>query len=194
MNLTLLQYIILIFIENKTVNGEITNSPIKLIDIAQYLDVNINLVITDVTGMILNAFNKNQNMSEGLVLVDSKDKKITESNTVSLNMNFSHVNSKLSFIPSSVKKKTQNQDSEKNKENNDVMSMQHMIIDSTITRIMKGRIGKQTTHSELITETVRQIELFVPKVDMVKFRIESLIEKKIIKRKDDNYDQYEYIS
>lgn len=194
MNLTLLQYIILIFIENKMVNGEITNAPIKIIDLAQYLDVNVNLVITDVTGMILNSFNKTQNMSEGLVIVDSKDKKISESNTVSLNMNFSHVNSKLSFIPPSGKKKAQNQDTEKNKENNDVMSMQHMIIDSTITRIMKGRIGKQTTHSELITETVRQIELFVPKVDMVKFRIESLIEKKIIKRKDDNYDQYEYIS
>lgn len=193
MNLTLLQYIILIFIENKMVNGEITNAPIKIIDLAQYLDVNVNLVITDVTGMILNSFNKTQNMSEGLVIVDSKDKKISESNTVSLNMNFSHVNSKLSFIPPSGKKKAQNQDTEKNKENNDVMSMQHMIIDSTITRIMKGRIGKQTTHSELITETVRQIELFVPKVDMVKFRIE-FNRKKIIKRKDDNYDQYEYIS
>jgi hypothetical protein len=194
MNLTLLQYIILVYLEKKTFSNDNTVTPIKIVDLAQILDVNVHIVLSDVSGMILNTFNKAQSITDGLLTVDSQDKKITENNLISLNPNFTHVNSKLNFIPPLGKKKQVNQDSEKVKENNDVMAMQHIIIDSTITRIMKGRIGKLTSHSELITETVRQIELFTPKVDMVKFRIESLIEKKIIKRKDDNYDQYEYIS
>ena len=69
-----------------------------------------------------------------------------------------------------------------------------MILDSNITRIMKGRIGKNISHQELTLEVSRQITLLIVQPSMVKERIEALIEKGVIKRKDSNKNYYEYIS
>lgn len=71
---------------------------------------------------------------------------------------------------------------------------QNLIIDATITRIMKGRIGKKTTHLMLINEIAKQIELFQAQPAIIKERIEALIEKEIIKRDDNDRTCYEYIS
>ena len=65
------------------------------------------------------------------------------------------------------------------------------IIQSTITRIMKGRIGQRSTHFWLVEETVKQIDLFPVQPTQIKENIEKLIEKNVIKR---NEDSYEYIS
>lgn len=63
-----------------------------------------------------------------------------------------------------------------------------------VTRIMKGRIGKKTDHAFLVHETFKQIELFQAQPSMIKERIESLIEKNILKRSDKDSNIYEYIS
>ena len=65
------------------------------------------------------------------------------------------------------------------------------IIQATLTRIMKGRIGKETTHVWLVNETAKQIYLFKAEPQQIKENIEKLIEKNIIKR---NYSSYEYIA
>ena len=70
---------------------------------------------------------------------------------------------------------------------------QNIIVDSNMTRIMKGRIGQKTSHAFLVSELVKQIELFQVQPPLIKERAEALIEKGIIKRLDDpNF--YEYIS
>ena len=70
----------------------------------------------------------------------------------------------------------------------------NIIIDSTITRIMKGRIGQTTTHSQLVTEVAKQIELFSAQPPLIKERIECLIEKQIIKRSEKDRNLYEYVA
>jgi hypothetical protein len=59
---------------------------------------------------------------------------------------------------------------------------------------MKGRTGKTTTHAFLITEAAKQIELFQAQPPLIKERIETLIEKGIIKRSDNDRSSYEYIA
>ena len=73
-------------------------------------------------------------------------------------------------------------------------SYEEQLIDLTITRIMKGRIGKDTKHNELMTEICKQIEMFVPKIDQIKNRIENLINRKVIQRNHEFSDMYEYVS
>ena len=69
-----------------------------------------------------------------------------------------------------------------------------MIVDSNLTRIMKGRIGKKTTHLNLINEVAKQIELFQAQPGLIKERIEALIDKELIKRDEDDLTNYMYIS
>ncbi len=71
---------------------------------------------------------------------------------------------------------------------------QNIIVDSNLTRIMKGRIGQKTTHIFLINEVAKQIELFQAQPALIKERIEALIEKEIIKRDDNDRNCYVYVS
>lgn len=70
----------------------------------------------------------------------------------------------------------------------------NIILDAAITRIMKGRIGSTTTHVQLITDVANQIELFQAQPPQIKERIESLIEKNILKRSESDRTCYEYIA
>lgn len=71
---------------------------------------------------------------------------------------------------------------------------QNIIVDSNVTRIMKGRIGQKTTHLFLINEVAKQIELFQAQPGLIKERIEALIDKGIIKRDESDRTCYTYIS
>ena len=68
------------------------------------------------------------------------------------------------------------------------------ILQSTLTRIMKSRIGIKTTHVWLISECAKQIELFKAQPQQIKENIEKLIEKGIIKRNEKDRTCYEYIA
>ena len=70
----------------------------------------------------------------------------------------------------------------------------NIIIDSTVTRVMKGRIGQKTPHAFLITEVAKQIDLFQAQPPMIKERIECLIEKQILKRNDADRTCYDYVA
>ena len=71
---------------------------------------------------------------------------------------------------------------------------QDNIIQATLTRIMKSRIGQITTHVWLINETSKQIDLFKAQPQQIEENIEKLIEKNIIKRDDKDKSNYEYIA
>lgn len=59
---------------------------------------------------------------------------------------------------------------------------------------MKGRIGQKTNHAFLVSEVAKQIDLFTAQPPMVKERIESLIDKQILKRADNDRNCYEYVA
>ena len=94
-----------------------------------------------------------------------------------------------------VQKKT---DSELKKQEEDeakiVKTYQDNIIQATATRIMKSRIGQETTHVWLIGECSKQIDLFRAQPQQIKENIEKLIEKNVIKRNEQNRTCYDYIA
>lgn len=191
--MTLLQYAIFLYLErNKFVDEK---NMIKVSDLASLLDVKESVVIHDVSAMIFNAFNKVGKLTDGLITVDCKDKKVEENTSISINKNFSNINIKFSTIPmGNIKLSKTQEEKEAEEELKYKETYEFSLIDLAATRIMKGRIGKETKHSELVTEVFKQIETFVPKVETIKSRIESLIERKILKRTDQFTDMYEYIS
>ena len=71
---------------------------------------------------------------------------------------------------------------------------QDNILQATLTRIMKSRIGQETTHVWLVGETAKQIDLFKAQPQQIKENIEKLIEKNVIKRNDRNRTCYDYIA
>ena len=71
---------------------------------------------------------------------------------------------------------------------------QDNILQATITRIMKSKIGTKTTHVWLVNETSKQTELFKAQPQQTKENIEKLIEKNIIKRTNNDGSCYEYIA
>jgi hypothetical protein len=68
------------------------------------------------------------------------------------------------------------------------------IIDSTVIRILKGRIGQESPHAVVVSEVIKQIDLFQAQPPSVKERIESLIEGGYVKRQQTNRNNYEYIA
>lgn len=70
----------------------------------------------------------------------------------------------------------------------------NILIDSCLTRIMKGRIGQKTSHVFLVGEVAKQIELFQAQPPAIKDRIEALVEKGIIKRNDNDRNSYDYVA
>ena len=110
---------------------------------------------------------------------------VDESNSViSLNMNFSNKQSRIV-----LRMKNEVGESEKDTEtvkNNLMKNQRKYIIESTIVRIMKGK--QKIIHVELINEvSISLKDNFLPDIQMIKNRIESLIERGYIKREDNSY-------
>ena len=68
------------------------------------------------------------------------------------------------------------------------------IIQGTLTRIMKSRIGQVTTHTWLVNEVFKQIDLFRAQPQQIKENIEKLIGISIMKRSETDRSCYEYIA
>ena len=67
------------------------------------------------------------------------------------------------------------------------------LIEATIVRIMKSR--KTCPHHELVSEVLKiTSEIFNPNSNLIKSRIENLIEKEYIRRSDHDRTVYDYIS
>ena len=79
-------------------------------------------------------------------------------------------------------------------ENKIIKRYKSNILQATLTRIMKNRIGQKTTHLWLVEETAKQIDLFNAQPQQIKENIEKLIEKNIIKRAEEDRTCYEYIA
>lgn len=185
--MTVLQYCILIYLEKK--------NRLKISDLAGLFDVDQSVVLNDLNALLIVPSLKNKTTAEGILNTNlANGKELSGNEEVWINMDFNPNTLKISAVPVVFKRtKTEIEvNAEKDKEM--LQKYQNSIIDAYVTRIMKGRIGQKTTHLELVNETAKQIELFQAQPVQIKSRIEALIEKEILKRKDGFYDQYEYIS
>ena len=67
------------------------------------------------------------------------------------------------------------------------------VIEATIVRIMKAR--KSLAHNLLVAEVIEQLKSrFVPTPQMIKQRIESLLERDYLARSDDDRKVYHYLA
>lgn len=74
---------------------------------------------------------------------------------------------------------------EKDKSNafqEDLLKERECIVDACIVRIMKGR--KVMKHNDLLPDVLKLVHIFKPDVNLIKKRIESLIERDYLKRDD----------
>jgi cullin 3 len=164
---------------------------LSLEKIAQLLGCNVQKVINDVRGLILNpSFNMKGQIDKGVILanIDPKTKEFKPETQISINMNFSVTHQKFNTLPLPLKKTAAELKASEAEEAQITKRYQDNILQATLTRIMKSRIGQQTTHVWLVNESAKQIDLFKAQPQQIKENIEKLIEKSIIKRNGANYE------
>lgn len=108
-----------------------------------------------------------------------------------LNPDFDSNNIKQNLIPQPALGKIQGE-AERNmtQVDNEIQKERAMIIDAVCVRIMKAR--KVETHIELMNSIVRQITMFNAQPQMIKKRIEGLIEREYLERDKEQRNKYIY--
>jgi DNA-binding MarR family transcriptional regulator len=186
---TLVQLLSLLLLEK---NGELS-----LGQIALFLGCNPSTVIADIQGLVYNpSFNPHGQADKGVILgtFNSQTKEFKESDKININKNFTSSRMKFNTIPLPPKKSATEIKQAEAEETQIIKRYQDNIMQATVTRIMKSRIGQETSHVWLVGETSKQIDLFKAQPQQIKENIEKLIEKNVIKRSDRNRTCYEYIA
>ena len=186
---TLPQFLTLLQLEN---NGTLT-----LGQVAERLGCNVNTVITDIHGLVFNpSYNPQGHAEKGVIVgtFNAQTKDFKENDKISINKNFTVARQKFNTMPLAVKKSAAEVRESELEEAQITKRYQDNILQATLTRIMKSRIGQTTTHVWLINEASKQIDLFKAQPQQIKENIEKLIEKNIIKRSEKNRTCYDYIA
>ena len=154
-------------------------------------------VIEDIQGLVYNpSFNPHGKVDNGVIVgnFNGLAKEFKETDKISINKNFVNTKIKFNTLPLIQKKSAAEIKAFEAEEAQINKKHQDNILQATITRIMKSRIGQETTHVWLVGETSKQIDLFRAQPNQIKENIEKLIEKNVIKRNDDNRTCYDYIA
>ena len=170
---------------------------LTLSKIAELLGCHINTILTDISGLVFNpSFNPHGEKAKGLILgtFNEKTKEFKETDEVSFNKNFTYARQKFQTLPLVLKKSAGEAKEIELEEAQITKRYQDNILQATLTRIMKSRIGQKTTHVWLINEASKQIDLFRAQPQQIKENIEKLIEKNIMKRDEKDRTCYEYIA
>ena len=186
---TLPQLLTLFLLEEK---GELS-----LKEISDLLGCKLDIIIDNIQGLVYNpSFNPNSQNDKGIIIgtFNGETKEFIETDKIKINVNFICERIKFSTIPLSKKKSDSELKKEEKEEKIIIKKYEDNILQSTIARIMKSRIGVETNHSWLVGETSKQVNLFNAKPQQIKENIEKLIEKNIIKRTDKDGSCYEYIA
>ena len=166
---------------------------LSLEKISNLLGYNINYVLYDISGLVYNpTFNKTRAKDKGLIKGNFNDE-FKPTDEIEFNEQFNNSTIKFNTMPLVQRKKGENKEQEL-EEKTIKRRYEENILQSTLTRIMKSRIGVKTTHVWLISEAAKQIELFKAQPQQIKENIEKLIEKGIIKRSEKDRHCYEYIA
>ena len=167
---------------------------LSLVSIAQHCGCQTNTIITDIQGLVYNpTFNPQGQPDKGLI-VGTFSKEFKETDEISINKNFTCSRMKIQTIPLPQKKSATEQKQAELEEAQIIKRYQDNILQATLTRIMKSRIGQETSHVWLVNEAAKQIDLFKAQPQQIKENIEKLIEKNVIKRNDKNRTCYDYIA
>ena len=167
---------------------------LSLVSIAQHCGCQPSTIITDIQGLVYNpTFNPQGQPDKGLI-VGTFSKEFKETDEISLNKNFTCSRMKIQTIPLPQKKSATEQKQAELEEAQIIKRYQDNILQATLTRIMKSRIGQETSHVWLVNEASKQIDLFKAQPQQIKENIEKLIEKNVIKRNENNKGCYEYIA
>ena len=165
--------------------------------IAELCGCQPSTIIEDIHGLVYNpSFNPQGHPDKGIIIgtFNPKTKEFKETDEISINKNFVCSRVKINTLPL-PQKKTATEIKQAEMEESIIMKKyQDNIIQATVTRIMKSKIGQQTTHVWLVNETSKQIELFQAQPQQIKENIEKLIEKNVVKRNEKNSTCYDYIA
>lgn len=186
---TLPQFLALLLLEKK--------ERLTLGKIAELCGCPAATIITDINGLIFNtSFNHNSSPDKGIIKsnFNTKTKEFKEADEIWINKNFVAPKLKISTIPLPKKKTASEEKAAQKEEAQIIKRYQDNILQATLTRIMKSRIGQETTHTWLISTATSQIDLFEAQPAQIKENIERLIEKNVIKRNERNRNCYDYIA
>ena len=165
--------------------------------IAEYCGCQPATIITDIPGLVFNtSFNPKGAANQGIIIgtFNAQTKEFKETDEISINKNFVCSRIKISTIPLPPKKSASEIKAAELEEAQIIKRYQDNILQATLTRIMKSRIGQETTHVWLVGEAAKQTDLFKAQPQQIKENIEKLIEKGFIKRTEQNLACYEYIA
>lgn len=121
---------------------------------------------------------------------NKKEPKFQPDEKISVFLGFQNANLKVNYIPAQTHKKKETVDPNP-KVDPDIDIERRNIIDAVVVRIMKAR--KTEKHNQLLEDVMRQITIFMPQPQMIKQRIESLIEREYLKRDDADRSKYIYL-
>jgi cullin 3 len=111
---------------------------------------------------------------------------------VNVNTAFTNNNIRVQFVPTQThKKKTAEKNDSEKVDDKEIRIERQNIIDAVIVRIMKAR--KTDKHNQLMEDVIRQISIFMAQPQMIKQRIESLIEREYLKRDESDRSKYIYL-
>ena len=165
--------------------------------IAELCGCQPSTIINDIQGLVFNpTFNPHGQADKGIIIgtFNAQTKEFKETDEISINMNFVSSRVKIQTIPLAQKKSASEVKQAEIEEAQIIKKYQDNILQATLTRIMKSRIGQETTHVWLVNEAAKQIDLFKAQPQQIKENIEKLIEKSVIKRNEKNRTCYDYIA
>ena len=121
---------------------------------------------------------------------EPKGRDVDEADSFSFNADFSAKHLKFKVGTVTASKET---DVEKAETRQKVDEDRKPQIEAAIVRVMKSR--KEMEHNALIAEVTGQLtSRFLPHPNVIKKRIESLIEREFLERDKDNYKRYKYLA
>jgi cullin 3 len=165
--------------------------------IAELCGCQISTIINDIQGLVFNpSFNPHGQADKGIIIgnFNAQTKEFKESDEISINRNFVSSRVKIQTLPLAQKKSASEVKQAEIEEAQIIKKYQDNILQATLTRIMKSKIGQETTHVWLVNEAAKQIDLFKAQPQQIKENIEKLIEKNVIKRNEKNRTCYDYIA
>ena len=174
-----------------------THKKLTLGKIAQLCGCHPSTIINDIQGLVFNpSYNPHGLIDKGVITgkFDAEKKEFKESDEISINLDFKSARVKFNTIPLPQKKSATEIKEAEIEEARITKRYQDNILQATLTRIMKSRIGQKTTHVWIVGEASKQVDLFKAQPQQIKENIEKLIEKNVIKRNEKNRTCYDYIA
>jgi len=121
---------------------------------------------------------------------EPKGREVDEGDSFSFNSEFTAKQIRFKVGTVTAAKETENEKQETRQKVDEDRKPQ---IDAAIVRVMKSR--KEMDHNVLIAEVTSQLtSRFLPSPNVIKKRIESLIEREFLERDKDNWRKYKYLA